>query len=310
MANPLWLLLLVVLVPPIAWWRRRVAVRHVASAVLVSELPPSWRVRLRQLPVWLRALSLSAIAAALTSPVCTRETSVPAGLDMMLLVDVSQSMRGRDLTPDRLGAALNIAAAAIDARPDDRIGLMLFAGDHALVCPLTTDHAALKSRLLDVRTTTGNGTAIGPALLAGLERLNDRRSGVLVVLTDGASNIGELTPLDAAGRVAEAAVPLFVVQTGAGGNVPVPTDFGVIEVAMDDDGPRLASMAARTGGRLVDARRPDAAAQLLEALATLDRGHGFVSSQRPVPLEGIVTVVALLALIGELASVVVLRQWI
>lgn len=310
MRQPLWLLLILTLAPALFWYLRSRQGRQIASAVLVTGLPVSWRVRLRRLPLILRASALTAIAMALATPACNRTTATAGGLDVMFLLDVSISMRGRDVSPDRLGAALAIAAQTIDARAADRVGLLLFAGDHALVCPLTIDHAALKTRLERVQVSNGEGTAIGPALLAGLERLSGSRAGVLVVMTDGASNVGELTPTDAAARVAQAGVPLLVLQTGAGGNVPMPTEFGVIEVPMEDDSPVLAAMAERAGGRVIDARRPDAVGSLVDALAALDRSRGQVVSERPVRVDGWWGAAALVALLGELYAVIVLRQWI
>lgn len=310
MRQPLWLALLLVLVPALLWYRRHRSGREIASVSLVTELPRSWRVRWRATPLVLRATALGAIAIALTTPSCNRSTSSTGGLDVMFLLDVSISMRGRDVSPDRLSAAVAIASQTLASRPDDRAGLLLFAGDHALVCPLTSDHAALDSRLREVRVSNGEGTAIGPALLAGLDRLGGSRAAALVVMTDGASNLGDLPPLDAATRVAQAGVPLLIVQTGAGGNVPMPTEFGVIEVPMDDDGPVLAEMAARAGGRVIDARREDAAQTLAETLATFDRSRGHVVSERPVRVDRWWGLLALVALLGELTAVVVLRQWI
>ncbi|MEO5819613.1 MAG: BatA domain-containing protein, partial [Vicinamibacteraceae bacterium] len=137
-AHPAWLVLLAA--PPVLWLLRRLRrapLPTVSSLSWFDSVPTTWRVRLRWLPGVFRTLAFVLIVVALAGPerITPAREGVRPGLDVLLLMDVSQSMRARDGTPDRLGSAIALARAVVGIRPRDRIGVLLFAGDHAIACP-------------------------------------------------------------------------------------------------------------------------------------------------------------------------------
>lgn len=270
LAAPAWVLLAAL---PVAYWLRSRAVSRpgfVVSSVLATDgLPVTGRVRLRWVQVALRWLSLSFVLTALMSPSCQAAGHVTRrkGVDVLLLVDVSQSMRARDVAPDRLGRALEVAAELVRRRPHDRFGLLLFAGDNALACPLTSDHAALLTRLAAVEPTTHAGTAIGTAILGAVKRLPNQSGGSVVVFTDGAGNAGSTSSTDAARLAAAAGVRISTVSIGRTGQAAFPTEVGLIDVPVEVDDAGLQSIATRSSGVFVRADAPQAIDRLTEGIA-------------------------------------------
>jgi Ca-activated chloride channel family protein len=306
-ARPWWLALLAV---PIAIalvrrWRRP-PLPAVSSLAWFDTVPTTWRVRLRGLPAVSRAAAFLLLALALAGPerITPAREGVRPGLDVLLLIDVSQSMRARDGTPDRLGSALALGQAIVEARPRDRIGALLFAGDHAIACPLTSDHASLIERLRTIAVSESDeGTAIGVAITGALGRLQTARAprGAIVVLTDGASNTGSPLPEEAARLAARNGMTVLTVGVGRDGLVPFPTELGLVEIPLGIDEPALRRVAVAGGGPFVRATDRQAAATIAAALDRLEPAERVVTSRRTTPVGAWLGAVAACALLVELA---------
>jgi Ca-activated chloride channel family protein len=317
-AQPAWLLLL--LVPPAVWVMRRRrdrrALPHVSALAWYDEVPVTWRVRLRWLPAALRLLAFTTLVVALAGPMrdAPQRVSVRPGLDLLLLVDVSQSMRARDGQPDRLGSVLRLARQIVQARPRDRIGVLLFAGDHAIACPLTQDHEALLARLAAIETADSDeGTAVGAALVGGLARFQAARvaQGALIVASDGASNTGTPLPAEAAALAVQTGARVAAIGVGRDGLVPFPTELGIVQVPLGIDEVSLRSLAAAGGGPFV---RADAAGSLDVLTAWLDRlepsGRRVTSRRSAHAGTGLGLVGAALVLVELMFAGPWLRRWL
>lgn len=213
---------------------------------------------LRHAPFVLRILALSAIIIAIARPRSSSEVEKidTEGIDIMLAMDVSTSMLARDLTPDRISAAKDIAIEFISQRPSDRIGIVVFAGESYTQCPLTTDRATLINLMKEVQTDLiEDGTAIGNGLATAVARMadSDARSRVVILLTDGVNNCGSVSPQTAAEIAVTYGIRVYTIGVGANGMAPYPvmTPWGVemqqVKVEIDED--LLKGISNATGGR-------------------------------------------------------------
>jgi Ca-activated chloride channel family protein len=256
----LWFLLLVPVLGVTYWRRRRKAVSEVRFSSLqpFDHTPMSLRERLRHLPAAFRMIALACFIIALARPqaVSSRENISTEGIDIVLELDISGSMLAEDFTPNRIGAAKQVAEEFIDGRTNDRIGLVIFAAESFTQCPLTTDYPVLKSLLKEVKNgMITDGTAIGLALANGVNRLkdSDAKSKVMILLTDGVNNRGEIDPITAAKLAATYGIRVYTVGVGAMGQAPYPvqTPFGIqrqlMRVEIDEN--TLKTVAEITGGK-------------------------------------------------------------
>jgi Ca-activated chloride channel family protein len=218
----------------------------------------SWKTMLRQILFILRILAISCIIIALARPQTGSEQQLTSGegIDIVFCLDISGSMLAQDFTPSRMEAAKQVVSEFIDARPTDRMGLVIFAGESFTMCPLTTDHAVLKSQLYNVQSgLLEDGTAIGSGLATGVERLRSSvsKSKVIILLTDGEDNGGRLDPNTAKEIAKSYGVRVYTVGVGTEGFAPVPvqTSNGVImqreKVSIDEK--LLTQIANETGGK-------------------------------------------------------------
>lgn len=261
---------LVALAIPLALLWRRLRQRAARRAVpvhassLFGPLPRTWRERLRWLPDALRLLALVSGVVALAGPLAWKTArSTQGGADVLLLIDVSSSMRALDFSPDRLGAARAFAERVMDRRPGDRFGLMTFASRSALRSPLTRDHEAVRAAIRDLTPgdeLLGEGTALGAAVVSAVERLASGRAGdrMVLLLSDGQGVRESVPPPEAAALAASRQVRILTIGIGSGGAVPYPTEFGRVDVVLPLDAPALTAIAERTRGRYFAA--PDEAA--------------------------------------------------
>ncbi len=265
----------------------------------------SLRSRLAWVPNGLRWSALVAMGLAAIGLHVDRRSSptVLRGLNVVLVLDTSQSMLAQDFEPNRLGAAQRMAEAFVRRRADDRFGLITFAGDVLLECPVTADHETLIRTIHDVSTLNrADGTALGEAIAGGIAHLKAAPSNgrVIVILTDGASNAGALKAETVATMAAAYHIRVYAVGIGASGPVPYPTEFGTITVPLDLDETALRAVTAGTGGQYF--RATDASA-FDTAFATLDRlePSQFVAPtrNRPVSLTPLLAIFALAALLIE-----------
>lgn len=261
-ANPkvLWLLLLIPLIGAWLWYRRRQMVSDLqfSSLQILNVSRPTLRERLRHVPVGLRLLALGCLIIALARPqsVSSRENINTEGIDIVLVLDISGSMLAEDFSPNRLSAAKQVAEEFLNGRTNDRIGLVIFSAESFTQCPLTTDYPVLINLLREVKNgMIADGTAIGLALANGVNRLKDSKakSKVMVLLTDGVNNRGEIDPITAAKIAATYGIRVYTVGVGAQGQAPFPvqTPFGVRRqlIPVDLDEKTLTTVAEMTGGK-------------------------------------------------------------
>lgn len=258
-----WVLWALVLIPVlgVVYWRRR---QNMVTEVTFSSLQPfdhtprSLREKLRDLPVGLRLLALALFIVALARPqsVSSKENISTEGIDIVLLLDISGSMLAEDFSPNRMQAAKLVAEEFIDGRLNDRIGLVIFSAESFTQCPLTTDYPVLKTLLKEVKNgMIADGTAIGLALANGVNRLKDSKakSRVMILLTDGVNNRGEIDPITAAKIAATYVIRVYTVGVGAQGEAPYPveTPFGIQRrlIPVDLDEKTLTTVADITGGK-------------------------------------------------------------
>lgn len=223
-----------------------------------DRIPSALRERLRDIPAGLRLFALALFIVALARPqsVSSRENVSAEGIDIVLLIDISGSMLAEDFTPNRMEAAKQVADEFIDGRASDRIGLVIFSAESFTQCPLTTDYPVLKSLLKEVKSgMIADGTAIGLALANGVNRLKDSKSKsrVMILLTDGVNNRGEIDPITAAKIAATYGIRVYTVGVGAQGEAPYPveTPFGIQRrlIPADLDEKTLMGIADMTGGK-------------------------------------------------------------
>jgi Ca-activated chloride channel homolog len=204
------------------------------------------RQRLLHLPFALRVFALTAFIMVMARPQTSskEQTITSEGIDIVLSIDVSGSMLAEDFKPNRIEAAKKVARDFIKGRPNDRIGLVIFAGESFTMCPITTDHTVLINQVNAVKSgLLVDGTAIGEGLATSVSRLKDSqaKSKVIILLTDGVNNVGVVSPI-MAGEIAETfGIRVYTIGVGSMGTAPypIPTPFGTqyqnMEVQIDED---------------------------------------------------------------------------
>ena len=207
-ANPNYLYLLLLLIPMIGWYVYKLSKSQASLQVSSSEAfeapgAVSWIVYLRHVPFVLRMVAVALLIVILARPQSTNSwsNSSTEGIDIMLAMDISGSMLAQDLKPNRLEAAKDVAASFINGRPNDNIGLVVFSAESFTQCPLTTDHTVLLNLFKDIQSgMIQDGTAIGLGLANAVSRIKDShaKSKVIILLTDGSNNAGEIAPVTAA----------------------------------------------------------------------------------------------------------------
>ena len=260
-ANPEYFWLLVV-VPFLVYWYIRKGRKSYTDLRVPTLRPflsgsPGWKVRFKHLPALLRLLALALVIVALARPQTTSEGENVSteGIDIVLVTDISGSMLAEDFRPNRIEAAKVVAAEFVDGRPDDRIGFVVFAGESFTQCPLTLDHAVVKSLIAAVKSgLIEDGTAIGMGLATAVSRLKDSKSKsrVIILLTDGVNNKGVIDPMTAAGIASTFGIRVYTVGVGTIGMAPYPvqtplgTQYRNVPVEIDEE--LLKKIAVQTGG--------------------------------------------------------------
>jgi len=251
--------------------------------------PWSFRERLRHVPLAVRFVALACLIVALARPqsVSNRENLSTEGIDIVLVLDISGSMLAEDFTPNRLDAAKQVADEFVDGRVNDRIGLVIFSSESFTQCPLTMDYRVLKNLLGEVKNgMIADGTAIGLALANGVNRLkeSEAKSKVVILLTDGVNNRGEIDPLTAAKIAATYGIRVYTVGVGAQGMAPFPvqTPFGIRRQMMqvDLDEKTLVSVASMTGGKYFRATDNEKLKAIYREIDQLERTKIEVTAYR------------------------------
>ena len=273
---------------------------------------------IRHLPMLLRTAALCLIVVALARPRSSTEIEKvdSEGIDIVFAMDVSTSMLARDFTPDRISAAKDIAIEFISQPPSDRMGIAVFAGESYTQCPLTTDRATLINLMKEVQTDLiEDGTAIGNGLATAVARMmdSDAPSRVVILLTDGVNNSGEIAPQTAAEIAKTYGVRVYTIGVGANGMAPYPvmTPWGVemqqVQVEIDED--LLKGIAETTGGRYFRATDNTKLAEIYSEINKMEKARTSVDSF-PVYKElfGRFGLAALVCLLLELLVGLLLRR--
>ena len=260
-ANIEFLFLLLLLIPYIIWYILRRG--KTSPAIQVSDThmyvsaPKSYKIYLIHVPFILRLVALVMLILILARPQTTdnwQNTEVE-GIDIMLAVDVSTSMLAEDLKPNRLEAAKEVASQFINGRPNDNIGLTIFAGESFTQCPLTIDHAVLLNLFQSIkcdiaqRGLISDGTAIGMGIANAVSRLKDSKakSKVIILLTDGTNNAGDISPLTDAEIAKSYGIRVYTIGVGTNGTAPypMPTYAGIqyMQVPVEIDESTLTQIA-------------------------------------------------------------------
>lgn len=284
-ANPKLLWLLAVLLPMMVWYVYRtlqggstLQVSTTDSLISIGRTPKYY---LRHLPFVLLCGAVALLIVALARPQSseTGSSTTTEGIDIVLAMDVSSSMLARDFQPDRITAAREMAAKFIVDRANDRMGLVIFAGESFTQSPLTTDKSALLTLLGQVKSgVIEDGTAIGNGLATAINRLkeSDARSKVIVLLTDGVNNSGQIAPMTAADIAAGMGIRVYTIGVGTLGTAPYPamdmwgnTTYVNMKVEIDEQ--VLADIAAKTGGEYFRATDKKTLGEIYDKINALER---------------------------------------
>ncbi len=260
--NPEYFYLLLVIIPMAAWYifrqKRNTASIQISSTASIFRAPRSIRHHLRHLVFLLQMIALAFFVVVLARPQSSRswENVTTEGIDIVIALDISSSMLARDFQPDRLEAAKNVAMEFISGREYDRMSLVVFSGEAFTQCPLTTDRAVLLNLFKDIQSgMIEDGTAIGNGLATAVARIKDSEaiSRVVILLTDGENNSGEIAPVTAAEIAKTYGIRVYTIGVGTIGTAPYPvqTQFGVqlrdMEVKIDEK--TLQEIASITDGQ-------------------------------------------------------------
>lgn len=261
-ANPEFLYGLLVIPLAVLWyvkrWNKATSDLRYSSLLPFMNVRPTLKERLRHVPFVLRMILLACLIVAVARPRTTSqgENIYTEGIDIAMVLDISGSMLAEDFKPNRIEAAKQVASDFIDGRTTDRIGLVIFAGQSFTQCPMTTDYRVLKNLLRQVKPgMVEDGTAIGLAIAQGVNRLKDSKakSKVMILLTDGVNNRGEIDPITAAQIAETFNIRIYAIGVGTIGEAPYPvqTPFGIRyqNMPVDVDEKTLQKIAEITHGQ-------------------------------------------------------------
>ncbi|MEG1903939.1 MAG: VWA domain-containing protein, partial [Bacteroidales bacterium] len=263
-ANPSYLYLLLLLLPAIAWylWKQRgaQASMQVSATGAFRKIGRTYKAWLRHVNFGILLAAIALVIVVLARPQSTDSWSKSdtEGIDIVLSLDVSNSMLAADFKPNRVEAAKDVAAQFINGRPNDNIGMVIFGKESFTMCPMTTDHAVLLNLLKDVNTELidGGATAIGNGLATAINRIKDgqTKSKTIILLTDGTNNAGDIAPVTAAEIAKTFGIRVYTIGVGTEGTAPFPamTPYGTVvyqDMKVDIDEKTLTDMAVATGGK-------------------------------------------------------------
>lgn len=283
-ANVEYLFLLLILIPYIIWYilkyYRSQATLQISDARVYAHTPKSYKNYIIHLPFVLRILALTFVVIVLARPQRTDswKNSEIEGIDIMLTVDISTSMLAEDLKPNRLEAAKDVAAEFLNSRPNDNIGLVIFAGEAFTQCPLTSDHTVVLNLFENIRAgIIEDGTAIGMGIANAVTRLKDSKakSKVIILLTDGSNNRGEISPLTAAEIAKTYGIRIYTIGVGTNGLAPYPYHVGNTVIYKNElveiDEESLKQIAGTTNGKYFRATTTDKLKEIYREIDQLEK---------------------------------------
>lgn len=268
--NPLFFLLLLALIPYIVWYvlyyKQSLPSLKVPDTTKYAHVPKTFRLYLLHVPFVLRLVLMTLVVCILARPQSKHSWSNTdvEGIDIMLAVDVSTSMLAQDFKPNRVEALKEIAQRFVEKRPNDNIGLSMFAGEAYTQCPLTTDHTVLMNLYNSVdcnmaaRGIIDDGTAIGDGIMNAILRLKDSeaKSKVIILLTDGVNNSGNISPQTAAEIAKKYGIRIYTIGIGRNGMAPYPLPTGgtaMLPVEIDEQ--TMSKISKETGGQYFRAQK-------------------------------------------------------
>ena len=265
-ANKEYFALLLLLIPYILWYflyrKNSEPTMRMSATAMYRYAAKSWRIRIMHLPMLLRCVAFVLLVCIMARPQTHNswDNKQVEGIDIMLVMDVSTSMLAEDLKPNRMEAAKSVAAEFISDRPNDNIGLTIFAGEAFTQCPMTTDHASLLNLLHTVRTDIAargiisDGTAIGMGIANAVSRLKDSKakSTVAILLTDGSNNMGDISPLTSAQIAKSFGIRVYTIGVGTNKVAPYPMPVAggtqYVNIPVEIDTKTLDNIARTTDG--------------------------------------------------------------
>lgn len=327
-ANKEYFFLLLLMIPYILWY---FLYRHNAEPTIrmsdtfaYQYAPKSWRVHIINLPMILRCVEFVLIVIILARPQTHNawDQKEVEGIDIMLAMDVSTSMLAEDLQPNRIEAAKSVAAEFISGRPNDNIGLTIFAGEAFTQCPMTVDHKALLNLLQNVRTDIAargliqDGTAVGMGLANAVSRLKDSKakSKVVILLTDGSNNMGELSPMTSAQIAKSLGIRVYTIGVGTNkvARYPMMVAGGVqyVNIPVEIDTKTLSEIAATTDGNFYRATNNTELKKIYKDIDKLEKSKMDVKkfSKRYEAYQPFAIAAIICLLLEILLRVIVLRR--
>jgi len=288
-AHSAYLLLTLLVIPCVFWYVVRMNKRRASLSVpatsMYGDMKKSWKYYLIHVPFVLEMASMVLLSVILARPQTTdrwQDTEIE-GIDIMLCVDVSTSMLAEDINPNRIEAAKQVASEFINGRPNDNIGLTIFAGEAFTQCPMTVDHTVLLNMFRNVSSDIAakgiidDGTAIGMGLANAISRLKDSqaKSKVIILLTDGSNNRGEISPMTAAEMAKSFGIRVYTIGLGSNGSAPYPIQgaYGkqYINVPVEIDENVLRQIAQTANGQYYRATSTSRLVEVYEEIDKLER---------------------------------------
>ena len=288
-ANKEYFALLLLLIPYILWYflyrKNSEPTMRMSATAMYRYAAKSWRIRIMHLPMLLRCVAFVMLVCIMARPQTHNswDNKQVEGIDIMLVMDVSTSMLAEDLKPNRMEAAKSVAAEFISDRPNDNIGLTIFAGEAFTQCPMTTDHASLLNLLHTVRTDIAargiisDGTAIGMGIANAVSRLKDSKakSKVAILLTDGSNNMGDISPLTSAQIAKSFGIRVYTIGVGTNkvAPYPMPVAGGIqyVNIPVEIDTKTLASIAQTTDANFYRATNNRELSQIYKDIDKLEK---------------------------------------
>lgn len=289
-----WVLYFLAIIPlMIAWYlfrgmKTQSSVKY-SSLNIFKDVPSTLREYLRHIPFAVRLIAIGLLIIALARPqsFSSGENVTTEGIDIAMVLDISGSMLAEDFKPNRLDAAKNVIDNFVEGRTSDRIGLVIFSREAFTQCPLTIDYSVLRNLLLDIRSgMIEDGTAIGNAIANGVNRLkeSDAKSRIIILLTDGVNNAGEVDPISAAEIAKAFGIRIYTIGVGTRGEAPYPvqTPFGtryqMVPVEIDEE--MLTKISDITGGEYFRATNNRALEEIYNKIDKLEKTKIEITSYK------------------------------
>ena len=323
--NPYFFLLLLVLLPYVVWYvlkfKKSLPSLKMPDTTKYAHVPKSFRLYLLHVPFVLRILLIFLVVCILARPQSKHSWSNTdvEGIDIMLAVDVSTSMVAQDFKPNRVEALKEVAKRFIDKRPNDNIGLSMFAGEAYTQCPLTADHVVLMNLYNSVdcnmaaRGIIDDGTAIGDGIMNAVLRLreSEAKSKVIILLTDGVNNSGNISPLTAAEIAKKYGIRIYTIGIGRNGMAPYPLPTGgtaMLPVEIDEQ--TMTKISTETGGQYFRAQENDELDAVYQDIDKMERTKFSVKqfSRRSELFEPFATAALFVLLLEIFLRTVVLKR--